>query len=409
MVNFNINNREVPSNVQKECIKQKGKIEKEISKTINKLINRGEKFPNLVLYGTPEDNRRHEAFEKLLLNLGRVGDFNMNEGSYKLLNKKMRDNEKYKELLRQARNYKEVYNTESADAYNIKTLGNLFLKSLYSEEELINPLLYLYFQEYIELLSKCKKSVIKSSYNFKLYCLDPFFRVVLLNYEDIDCKQSTCSLLRKILDNTNSFNINILNQYGEGKDESVTKLTIGDNIKYINLEMKTNIIKEGNNERRRYTYCFDNFGISTCYNVVEEDGKYTIKTVGEDMEEMPIKILRIKDSMYEDQYLSETNIEYKGYKFKYQFYIKNDDTKLNYIKLTYTPKNGIEKELLSQQSFTRSDIKIDSKKIGKVRKSNIMIKGISKLNSTNGIKYSEPTICTGLLLCLLLGSVNTKF
>ena len=409
MVNFNINNREVPSNEVKVCNKQRNKIEKEIGTTINKLINRGEKFPNLVLYGTPDDMRRHEAFEKLLLNLAKVDNLNFNKEPYELLNKKMKDNEKYKELLRQSRNYKEVYNTESADAYNIKTLGNLFLKSLYTEEELINPLLYLYFQEYIELLSRCKKSVIKSTYNFKLYCLEPFFRVILLNYEDIDCKKSTCSLLRRILDNTNSFNIKISNQHGKETNESVTKLTIGDTIKYINLEMKTKIIKEGNNKIRRYAYCFDNFGISMCYNVNELEGKYTITNVGEDMEDMPFNILSITNSMYNKNYLSETILEYKGYKFKYQFYIKNDKDKINYINLKYTPKNGKEKELLSQRSFTKSDIMIDSSLLNGIRVSKIEIKGISKLNSTNGIRFTEPTICSGLVLCLLLGSVNTIF
>lgn len=409
MVNFNINNREVPINEVKECNKQRKKIENEISKTINKLINSGEKFPDLVLYGTPDDRRRHEAFEKFLLNLSGVKNNNNKKRSYKLLNKKMTENEKYKELLRQARNYKEVYNTESVDAYNIKTLGNLFLKSLYSNIELINPLLYLYFQEYIELLRECKEPDSKSVYNFKLYCLEPFFRVILLNYEDIDCKKSTCSLLEKILNNTNNFNINIFNIRGKNTNEAVTKLTIGNMTKYINLEMKTNIIKEGLNKSRRYTYCFNNFGISSCYNVVENNNVYTITNVGDNMEPMPIKILSINNSIYKKKYISKTIIEYKEYKFKYLFYIENDKDKSSYIILTYTPKGGKEKELLTQKSFTRSDINIDSKIIDGVRKSNINIKGISKLESTEGIRYTEPTICGGLLLCLLLGSVNTIF
>ena len=409
MVNFNINKREVPSNEKRVCNKQRIKIEKEISLTINRLINKGEKFPNLVLYGTPEDRRRHEAYEKFLLNLAKVGDFNFNNQSYSSLNKKMKGDEKYKELLRQARNYKEVYNTESVDAYNIKTLGNLFLKSLYSDTKLINPLLYLYFQEYIDLLSQCKKPDSKSVYNFKLYCLEPFFRVILLNYEEIDCKRSACSLLNRILNNTNNFNINITNKYGNETNEASTKLTIGEKIKYINLEMKTNLIIEGDKKRRRYTYCFDNFGISSCYNVEEDEGKYTITNIGENMEDMPLNILSISNSIYKDQYLSETNIEYKGYQFKYQFYIKNDKNKLSYITVKYKPKNGKEKELLSQGSFTRSDIEIDSSVINGERSSKIEIRGISKLISINGIKYTESTICKGLLLCLILGSVNTIF
>ena len=113
--------------------------------------------------------------------------------------------------------------------------------------------------------------------------------------------------------------------------------------------------------------------------------------------------------MYNKNYLSETIIEYKGYKFKYQFYIKNDKDKINYINLKYTPKNGKEKELLSQRSFTKSDIMIDSSLLNGIRVSKIEIKGISKLNSTNGIRFTEPTICSGLVLCLLLGSVNTIF
>ena len=94
--NFRINNKKLPKDKKMLCEKERNKIEKEISSTINKLINRGEDFPNLVIYGTPEDNRRNEAFEKFLLNLSKVGEKNFNNETYNILKKRYNENEEFK-------------------------------------------------------------------------------------------------------------------------------------------------------------------------------------------------------------------------------------------------------------------------------------------------------------------------
>ena len=406
--NFRINNKKLPKDKKMLCEKERNKIEKEISSTINKLINRGEDFPNLVIYGTPEDNRRNEAFEKFLLNLSKVGEKNFNNETYNILKKRYNDNEEFKNLLKNARNFKVVYNSESANAENIKTIGNLFLKSLYNNRDLVNPLLYLYFQEYLELLRICNQSESKSKYNFKLYCLEPFFRLVLLNYQEIDCKNIMCGLLKKLLDNTNNFDIKINSESSERNDMSKINLSVGGIEKIINLEMKSSIEANGNKKYRKYTYCFKNIGLSNCYEVIEDGITYSISKTGENLEDIPMKILEIKNEMSGEGYVSLTKIEYEGYIFKYEFNIKKGSNE-NIIQISYTPRNGKEKVLLRQSSVTSNNVIIKSNKIDGVRKSEITIKGISNLNSSNGIKYTERIICSGLILCLIFGPANTTF